>query len=332
MVKKQETQKSKVMNDHVYILDEIPKLKLDKKRLRVKHCPCNKSNKDGKFVPFVGFDDKGYCHSCGKTYLPELSNNRHRSENWKRPAPIEKINRSIDYLPFEVFEKSVVRHEQSNLFPFLVKLFREDVAKRLCEDYFIGTNNVGNTVFWQVDVAGKIRQAKVMQYNPSTGKRNKETGAYFVGKKILQNSSANLQQCFFGEYLLSFPENYSKPVCLVESEKTAVIASIYFPQFVWLATGGKIGCKWTEKEVCKVLAGKKVILFPDLGAYSSWEDKGKLLAIVSGSNVDVSNILEKYADQTDRDNGLDIADYILRVRDTSGLALTDKIYPVIWDL
>ena len=46
-------------------------LKFDKKRHRVKHCPCGKSNRDGKFVPYVGYDTKDYCHSCGQVYLPE---------------------------------------------------------------------------------------------------------------------------------------------------------------------------------------------------------------------------------------------------------------------
>ena len=41
-----------------------------KKRFRVKICPCGKSNKDGKFVPYVGYENKGFCHSCGKTFIP----------------------------------------------------------------------------------------------------------------------------------------------------------------------------------------------------------------------------------------------------------------------
>jgi len=49
-------------------------LQLDKKRFRVKHCPCGKSNKDGKFVPYIGFETHGYCHSCGKTFMPGKDN------------------------------------------------------------------------------------------------------------------------------------------------------------------------------------------------------------------------------------------------------------------
>ena len=49
-------------------------LKFDNKRYRVKYCPCNKSNKDGKFVPYENQVKYGYCHSCDKTYLPKKNN------------------------------------------------------------------------------------------------------------------------------------------------------------------------------------------------------------------------------------------------------------------
>ena len=164
-----------------------------------------------------------------------------------------------------------------------------------------------------------------------TGKRNKETGAFFAGKKILGNYEANFCQCFFGEFLLSLSKTSDWLIAIVESEKTAVIASMFFPKYIWLATGGKHGCKWTEKSVCSVLRGRKVILFPDLGAYDTWKEKGQILASVAQCNVVVSDILERNACDDDRINGLDIADYLLRNQDSSGLALTDNSYPVIWD-
>ncbi|MBK7097579.1 MAG: hypothetical protein IPH58_03420 [Sphingobacteriales bacterium] len=49
-------------------MKEYQKLEFDKKRFRIKHCPCGKSNKDGKFIPYKGLDNCGYCHSCGKTF------------------------------------------------------------------------------------------------------------------------------------------------------------------------------------------------------------------------------------------------------------------------
>lgn len=45
-----------------------------------------------------------------------------------------------------------------------------------------------------------------------------------------------LSQCLFGEHLLALYQG--KPVGLVESEKTAVIAAGLMPKYMWLATGG----------------------------------------------------------------------------------------------
>lgn len=122
-----------------------------------------------------------------------------------------------------------------------------------------------------------------------------------------------------------------KPVAIVESEKTAVIASVYYPDYIWLATGGKTGCKWTNTTVCKVLAGRKVILFPDLGCYEAWKAKGELLEAVAGCKVAVSSLLEGIASAEDKAKGLDLADFLLRNEDSTGLALTAAGYPIVFD-
>ena len=46
----------------------------------------------------------------------------------------------------------------------------------------------------------------------------------------------NLKQCLCGEHLLS--EKPTKPVAIVESEKSALIATHYMPEFIWLAGSG----------------------------------------------------------------------------------------------
>jgi hypothetical protein len=249
----------------------------------------------------------------------------------KRASGVKNdIVRPIDFLPFDLMDRSVSRHEECDLFPFLVKLFRKHNADQLCNDYFIGTNKDGYTCYWQVDAQGRVRQCKIIHYLPN-GHRDKKTSVLFAGKKILNSQDANLKQCFFGEFLLSLHENKTKPVAVVESEKSAVICSVYYPDFIWLATGGKNGAGWTERNVCKVLSGRKVILFPDLNAFDSWKSKGLLMAATAGCKVVISDLLEKNATDEEKQNGLDLADYLLRVQDGTGLALTDHDYPVIFD-
>jgi len=69
----------------------------------------------------------------------------------------------------------------------------------------------------------------------------------------------NLQQCFFGEHLLTiYPDKY---VGIVESEKLAIIASCIMPELVWLAAGNLNGL---SIEKCQTLKGREIILYPDL--------------------------------------------------------------------
>ncbi|MCC8186015.1 MAG: DUF6371 domain-containing protein [Bacteroides sp.] len=177
--------------------------------------------------------------------------------------------------------------------------FGEDQSKRVFTLYRVGSshnwkNNGGySAAFPQIDITGKLRQIKVIAYNPETGKRlHKEYPAerrtkcgyitdtdqdkvWFAGKSLLEveDYNANLQQCFFGEHLLKNADR----VCIVESEKTAMIVSLYLPEFTWIATGGKNGCRWTSFEVCRLLSGKTVFLYPDLKCFEDWSQKAENL-------------------------------------------------------
>src|SRR4029079_1865334 len=96
------------------------------------------------------------------------------------------------------------------------------------------------TVFWQIDYDHEIRTGKLIAYDSRTGKRIKKYLSTSNGEKVdalmihkTINKDFSHQLCFFGEHLLS--EYPNKPVAIVESEKTAIIASLYMPQFNWIA-------------------------------------------------------------------------------------------------
>jgi len=56
----------------------------------------------------------------------------------------------------------------------------------------------------------------------------------------------------------------NKQVAIVDSEKSALIASAIMPDLIWLAVGSLNGLKLGK---CSVLAGRNIILFPNLGAF-----------------------------------------------------------------
>ena len=289
--------------------EPLPPLQFDNKRSRVKECPCGKSNKDGKFVPYKGHDDKGYCHSCDETFLPVLP----KSEKYLLPHLIKKTkpniqNRQpIDVIPLSTFKEILKQganlFHQNNFVKWLNNSSRGEYAfdnatiKAIIEKYYLCNSTLhkykGWVLFPYIDIEGKIRDIKAMDYDSETGKRIKApyNKVVFMGKEILNKPSANTHRCFYGEHLLKCN---SMPVKIFESEATATYAAAFFPESICLATGGANGCKWTEKNKCKVLQGRFVTLYPDIDAHNSWEEKAKNLKSL-GINVVVSQLIKKQA-------------------------------------
>ena len=176
------------------------------------------------------------------------------------------------------------------------------------------------TVFWQIDSSGKIHTGKIMLYNPTTGKRVKEPFSHIAWvHKVLKQDDYELKQCMFGAHLLY---DKTKPVALVESEKTDIIASLYMPQYIWLAAGSLTNL---TAEKCKVLKGRKVMLFPDLNAYDKWCQKADELSHIA--QFSVSDLLEQKATEAEKQQGLDLVDYLLKFNHT-GLSITHQTQPI----
>ena len=225
------------------------------------------------------------------------------------------LSKPISFTDHETMKKSLTAYETNHFIKFLIDLFGEDVTSGLISKYYIGTSKYWDcaTVFWQIDSIGKIRAGKIMQYSPITGKRVKKPFDCITWvHTTLKEPDYNLRQCLFGEHLL---KGNSKPVAIVESEKTAIIASVYLPQFVWLATGGKDNF---NAERCNVLRGRKVVLFPDLSkpkenkpsTFDKWSDRAKELSHIT--TFAVSDLLERKAPEEDRQQGFDLADYLIK--------------------
>jgi hypothetical protein len=64
-------------------------------------------------------------------------------------------------------------------------------------------------------------------------------------------------------------------------------------------------------EKCRCLANRKVILVPDLNGYDKWAEKAAAIsAQIPSVNFSVMKLLEQNADPAQREQGLDIADFI----------------------
>lgn len=119
----------------------------------------------------------------------------------------------------------------------------------------VGTDANGNTAFVFQTVTGKQLNIKFMNYvltnNGKDCKRNKNRVPFSL--KAKENEQYKI--CLFGEHLLT-----NKIICLVESEKTAVVCSYFYPQYDWLATGGSNGL---TVEKVQILKDKEVYYLSD---------------------------------------------------------------------
>jgi hypothetical protein len=224
-----------------------------------------------------------------------------------KPKAITPQSKSISFIPVEVFKASLKGYEENYLIKFLINLFGVDITNKLISSYFIATSKCWNgaTVFWQIDIKSKLRTGKIMLYNPITGKRIKEPFNHINWvHKVVKQPDFKLKQCFFGEHLLT---NNTSPVAIVESEKTAVIASVYLPQFIWLAVGSLTNL---NADKCSILKGRNVILFPDLNGFDKWSNKAKELSPLA--TFTVSDLLERKASETEKQQGYDLADYLIK--------------------
>ncbi len=231
----------------------------------------------------------------------------------QRKADAQTIRIKPDYIDKSYLLRTLGNYEQNAFVEFLINLFPNsfDAVQKAVKDYRIGTTKTGKTVFWQIDQKGKIRTGKVIAYDAATGTRRKDVFPNWthslLKKKNLLPKNFNLKQCFFGTHLLK--AETEKAVAVVEAEKTAVICSIFFPEYVWLGAGSATNLSYGK--LCR-FKDRQIVLFPDANktAFDRWQNVA-LQARTKGLSVKVSNLVEKRGSDAEKANGDDLADYLI---------------------
>ena len=139
---------------------------------------------------------------------------------------------------------------------------------------------------------GLVHGGHIMQYRPDGHRGGYQgwTHGPLIQQRLLP-PDWQLYQCLYGEHLL--PLRPDAHVCIVESEKTALIMAALQPQHLWLATSGSGGLN-AEKLAC--LRGRCFTLFPDSGCFEKWQ---KVMQGVDGFQYTISDRLEQYPANTD---------------------------------
>lgn len=234
----------------------------------------------------------GY-HLKPKDYFKDKGENYSNLPTFKKVEPLPTYS-----IPTEVCEPFIANYKNGTLYQFLCKtgLDFSDVFER----YKVGATKNESIVFFQFDGI-KFRTGKIIKYLPN-GHRDKSNGlpADWMHNKVsvIDREKEELRQCFFGWHLIK----ESETVCIVESEKTALICAKLFGGSVWLATGGR-----TQLQAAKLhqLAKKNVFLFPDSDSVEFWREKVKPFGNCRIVDLSALNI--------DGRKGADLGDYLLEM-------------------
>ena len=254
-------------------------------------------------------DTVGKCdhqHSCGYHYKPS---EYYRDNQWARDLCVampsqhakQPLLQPAPLPPFLPLDMSYVTRSHSSRSTFWQWMtgtaapalgIGSERLQQLFDDYLIGATRRQNVIFWQVDEHQRVHGGHIMQYR-ADGHRDGFQGWTHIPliRQGLLPKDWTLYQCLFGQHLLN-----SRPdaqVCLVESEKTALVMAALHPQYLWMATCGSGGLS-PERIAC--LQGRRVTIFPDSGCYQKWSH---VMQQTTGILYNVSRGLEQYPPNTD---------------------------------
>ena len=152
--------------------------------------------------------------------------------------------------------------------------FDQDRLEALMKRYPIGATEQGEPIFWHINSEHKITNGRIITMDSETGKVYDDSW-YYQDKR---------PTCLFGDYLLdTFP---TQTVALVKDEMTAAVMSCFPTPYVWLATGKE---QATPSDLLPLI-GKSVVVFPDKGEYSKWQE---ILKAISNLQFHISEVMEK---------------------------------------
>lgn len=176
--------------------------------------------------------------------------------------------------------------------------------------YGVGTDKRGRTIWWQIDESGQVRSGKQMTYK-ADGHRDKTCAPGWIHTSVRGIFPAEKYEyvgCLFGLHLVA--RHPGATVCLVESEKSAVVCSAFFPmaERVWVASGGLTHVN--AATLAPLLrARRKITAYPDHDGFKDWTRR---LAEVD-RGITVSSFVEQLYEQGRDSATADIADILLRV-------------------
>ena len=211
----------------------------------------------------------------------------------------------------------------------------EEQMQEAVQRYRLGCSRDDGVIFWQIDTLGHEYDGKIMYYRPDCHRdhqRHPQWVSNLLKRQFVQRFPEmaawmpETHHCLFGTHLVmedgrwkmadvssqtSSFRLHTSPVAVVEAEKTAVILSAHYPQYLWLAAGGL-----TELTAQKLfpLRHHRIVLFPDTDpdqtAYKRWYTIAQEARRLYGLDIHVSSLLERRATAAQKQAKIDLVDFL----------------------
>ena len=184
------------------------------------------------------------------------------------------------------------------------------------------------TIFWQIDEQMQVHNGHLMKYH-ANGHRVKEKEQYpqtwihsrmkysdfsKTGIRPFNEYTERASFCLFGLHQLAIPGSENATINIVESEKTAILASIAWGnprKHLWMACCG-IGNLTNRNDMLRPLIkmGRRIVLYPDRDGVEKWRAVVKQIGY---QHLDINtDFVEKYWLECDGEKA-DVADVMLRM-------------------
>lgn len=222
---------------------------------------------------------------------------------YSKRQPKQEPQTEYYYIPKDTLNSMAAHANETSLYAFLCGLFPAEDVDRVFGLYRLGGSRHINALqggraisYPYINAKLHCVDCKVMHLDPVSGSRKSappiktwtEDGEQRESKVTWALAELRMKHlrapwCNFGEHLLSL--NPHKPVGILESEKSAVILSLMYPDIVWLAVGSESNLNAERLKPCK---GRKITIYPDRDAYSRWKSIADDLAKEYSITIDTT--------------------------------------------
>ena len=185
------------------------------------------------------------------------------------------------------------------------------------------------TLFWEIDDKWRVHNGHLMKYRADGHRiKDKDKDQYATTwiharmqyadptkLKPFNNMENSASYCLFGLHQLTIPGVLpDTTINIVESEKTAIICSIFFGKYdkhIWMACGG-LGNLTNKNDMLRSLInqGRHIVLYPDKDGIKQWQAAAQKIGY---KHLTVNTeFIDKYWIEIDGPKA-DIADIVVRM-------------------